>query len=139
MPAAQSVAVPQVQYDDSRWPILLVSMPQRVLTDQELDGVMEHLSEYSNRGVAFGIVMDVRNCPMLPANQRRQIAERIDRDTVRNPKAQCSTALVLSGSAQKAVFSVMLWLTTQPAPLHACTTVEEGIAWVRDWLRRLVV
>ncbi len=130
------MALSSITYDESQWPIVMICMPARHLTESELGDHLDRISQYFTRDCAFGVVMDVRNCPAMPAEQRRQIAERVNKDSHRFPNARYAMAIVMSNGFQRGVLSVINWLAKEPAPMHPCATVNEGLAWLRRWMSK---
>jgi len=135
MPSPQPSDAEQVKFDENLWPIVVVQMPEGTLIDAELEAVAARISSYYKRKVSFGLVLDVRLQADLPASQRRRIAEYMDRDREQYPTVTCATAIVLSSGLQRGVFNVMSWLVKRPAPSRACSTVNEAVSWLREWLR----
>lgn len=117
------------QYDDSSWPIVVVTTPKYVMLADEHSAYLDRLSAYHRRGQLFGFVFDVRQSPAPTAEQRRQLAERIDRDTVQFGR-RAPVALVVSSSVQSGVIKVIQWMLREPHPVEVFTSVEAAKAWL---------
>lgn len=121
----------QVQIDDSGWPIVVVTTPQHVMEAREHTEYLDCLSSYHARGQMFGFIFDVRQSPPPPAEQRRQLAERIDHDAkLYRRKAPC--ALVVATGIQIGVVKVIQWLMREPHPVQVFTSVEAAKQWLES-------
>jgi len=121
------------QFDDSSWPIVVVTTPKYVMLPDEHSEYLDRLSSYHERGQFFGFVFDVRLSPAPPAEQRRQLAERIDRDAATFGR-RAPVALVVASAVQSGVIKVIQWMLREPHPVHLFTTVEAARAWlITNW------
>lgn len=119
----------RVQIDDSGWPIVVVTTPRHVMEPQEHAEYLDQLTNFHTRGQMFGFIFDVRISPPPPAEQRRQLAERIDRDAKRfDRRAPC--ALVVATGIQSGVVKVIQWLLRDPHPVQVFTSVEAARQWL---------
>jgi hypothetical protein len=116
-------------YDDSSWPIVVVTTPKYVMLPDEHALYLDRLSGYHRRGQLFGFVFDVRQSPAPTAEQRRQLAERIDRDAAQFGH-RAPVALVVSSSVQSGVVKVIQWMLREPHPVEVFTSVEAAKAWL---------
>jgi hypothetical protein len=89
---------------------------------------------YFDRGQSFALVFDVRDSPPLPADQRRIIADHVDRRTAQHPHVRMVTAIVVSSAIQRGVVKAIVWLTRQPVPTEVVATVGEAVAWCQKAL-----
>src|SRR5512133_793862 len=118
------------EMDESRWPVVVITMPRQLMQDEEFSAHLNKLSELWQRGQRFGLVVDVRAAPPLVADRRRQVAEYLDRDVERHPDLLQGVGIVLSGSIQRGIVSVLTWLTRKPFNIQTFATVELASAWV---------
>jgi len=121
-----------MQYDESGWPIIVVTLPARSLNDGEFLDSLNVLSDYSRRG-RIGFVLDVRNCPLLSADRRRSIAERMDQDA-KIHGYKCPVAIVLNSSIQVGVVQVLSWLAQTKPLISMFGNVDEARVWIRKML-----
>jgi len=120
------------RFDESRWPVVLITTPPYILDESAFLQYVDRLSSYHDRGEMFGFIFDVRQSPAMPADQRRLIAERIDRDAAYYGR-RCPCALVVSTPLQRGVVKVVMWLLRDPHPVEVFITVEAAEAWMRDY------
>ncbi|MGC4069236.1 MAG: hypothetical protein QM784_32225 [Polyangiaceae bacterium] len=105
----------RVRYDDSRWPIVQVTTPTHVMTEEEFERHLDELTAFHERGEFFGFLFDVRQSPAPTAEQRRKVAERIERDLKLYGRV-CPCAVVVANSLQIGVIKVILWLLRSVSP-----------------------
>jgi hypothetical protein len=122
------------EFDESRWPIVVVKTPPQVMDAKVFDDHCKRSFGYFERGQSFALIFDVRESPPLPAAQRRIIADLVDRRTIQHPNVQMVTAIVVASSVQRGVVKAIMWLTRQPVPTEVVATVGEGIAWCQKAL-----
>jgi hypothetical protein len=114
--------------DDSKWPIVLMTPPAYVMAQVEFGRYLDRLSRLCERGAPCGIVFDVRNAPVMPADQRRLTAERIERD-VKRYGWKCPCAIVVVSPLHVGVAKVITWLLRDPHPLAAFSSIEAAERW----------
>ncbi len=122
-------------FDDSRWPIVVATLPP---TPLDRPGFEEHcakLFSYFEREQSFAWIFDARNAAPLSATQRRIIAEMTDHYTARYPQVKCVVAVVLSSAVQRGIVKAINWLMQRPVPTEIFGTLEEAIAWSKGALR----
>lgn len=120
-----------VNFDETRWPIVVVTLPTRALEGVDFDRYVADLSRYHDRGQAFGCVFDIRNAPTFTAAQRRVIADAMTRQSAKHAKIKFVIAVVIASAIQRGVVKAITWLTPQPAPTGVFGTVEEAVAWAQ--------
>jgi hypothetical protein len=125
-----------IHYDESAWPFVLITLPERGTTEDEFLENLRRLDEYAARGDAFGFVIDARAAPDPDANRRRAIAEYLDDCQLRHGDAFIGTAFVISSSTGRAVHKAILWLRQGRKPLLAVATPEDGLAQLRRLVKK---
>ncbi len=121
----------QVSYDDSKWPILLVTMPELDMSGAPMLAHLDRMSSYAQRGMPYVAVVDVRLSPSLSAQSRRLVAERMDQDDEEHPGVLLGMGIVLATSIHRGIFKAMTWLSRSPRPFEAFTTIADAQAWAR--------
>ena len=127
-----------VRHDESQWPIVTATMPSHPIASDEFERHLSRVSSYYERGEPFGLIIDVRHSPSIPADQRRLTAERMDQDRKRFGYA-CPCAILVTSPMQSAVMQVLMWLTTNPGPLSAFSTPSQATQWLRSCLAGIPV
>jgi hypothetical protein len=101
---------------------------------EEFDAHLDELTAFHERGETFGFLFDVRQSPAPTAEQRRKIAERIERDLKLYGRA-CPCAVVVANSLQIGVIKVVLWLLRDPYPIEVFSNVADAEQWLGAQLR----
>src|SRR5262245_23892843 len=103
-------------YDEGQWPALVVTLPAKPLDSAAFEKYVTDVSAYYVRGQAFGYVFDIRRAPPFSANQRRRIADEIERSAARHPNVRVFVAVVIDSAIQRGIVKAITWLTPQPLP-----------------------
>jgi hypothetical protein len=121
-----------VAYDESEWPIVVVTLPAHELSDAEFDENLREMGRYGERGGRFGFVIDTRGAPDPNATRRRAIAEFWDACMRRHGDFFIGAAIVMSSSTGRAVFKAILWLRSSSLLLVPVATPAEGLEKLRS-------
>jgi hypothetical protein len=125
----------KARFDESRWPVVVVTMPVEPLEGAAFTKYLADAQRYYTRGQHFGFVFDIRNAPLMSASQRRMIADEIDRAAREFPTIRAVQGVVIASAMQRGIVKAINWLARQPAPTEVFATVEEAVAWVQKELR----
>jgi hypothetical protein len=134
-PMSTNMSTNQPKFDESRWPIVVVTPPTQLLEGAVFEKYLADVQKYYERGQAFGLVFDIRRSPPLNAAQRRRISEEIDRAARDFPSIRVVQGIVLASAVQRGIVSAITWLTKQPAPTAVFAEVDEAVAWAQKELR----
>ncbi|HEY4011910.1 MAG TPA: hypothetical protein VGM06_01120 [Polyangiaceae bacterium] len=121
-----------IRYDDSEWPIVVVTLPAHELSEREFNENLREMGKYGERGGRFGFVVDTRGAPDPNAEHRRAIADFWDNCLRRHGEFFIGAAIVLSSSTGRAVFKAILWLRSSPLLLVPVATPAEGLEKLRS-------
>ena len=124
-----------VRYDDSKWPLFLVTLPPGDLPDEAFEGLLSTLDGLFLRGDRFGILLDVRRATVLSAKRRQLVGERAKASFTRFPGRCAGVAVVLSSSLQRGVFTALHWFLRGTHPSRAFATALDGQSWLLAELR----
>lgn len=127
------------RFDDTRWPVVVVTLPRVPLTPRAFDAHCQQISSYFERGQPFGLVVDAGNAPPLSPDQRRRVAELSDRFSAKYPRVKHVIAVVVASAVHRGIVKTITWLTQQPVPTAVVASVREGQAWVSKRLARTTV
>jgi hypothetical protein len=128
---AVAAASAGIRYDDSEWPIVVVTLPGHELSEAEFRENLREMGKYGERGGRFGFVVDTRGAPDPNADRRRAIAEFWDGCLRRYGEFFIGAAIVMSSSTGRAVFKAILWLRSSPLLLVPVATPAEGLEKLR--------
>lgn len=124
-----------MQYDDGQWPIYRVTMGPIDLDDREFATFMATLDGLFERGQRFGVLLDVRQAPVLSAKRRQAVGEHAKATFERFPGRCVGIAVVLSSALQRGVFTAIHWFLRGTHPSRSFATVSEAQAWLAAELR----
>lgn len=117
------------RYDDSEWPLVIVTMPRSAMSRDEFDAHLARINSYYPRG-AFGLLIDTRDAFPLDANQRRMVADHIERNEARYPRTLLGCAVVMTSAIQRGVLRAIKWLTSPKFELEPFADVDEAKTWL---------
>lgn len=120
--------------DDRRWPIVVITLPEVPLGGPAFSAHMQQLLSYFARGEDFAIVVNARHAPMMQAEQRRVLAENLDRWTTEYRDVHLYVAVIIGSSIQRGIVKTITWMSQQPRPNKVFSSIEEGISWCRAML-----
>jgi hypothetical protein len=126
-----------IEYDESRWPFVVVTKGPAVQSDAEFEQHLAKLRSYFQRGHGFGLVFDVRRAPILTADQRRILAERMDADIAEFGPLLCGVALVVSSGFSRGMLKAILWLRKSREPnMMPFADIGSALVWLSANLRQ---
>lgn len=123
------------RYDESRWPLVSVCLPQAELNDQEFDAFLDKLDGLFLRMQRFAVLLDARVAPALAPRRRKAVATRANAAQERHPGLMVGFAVVLSSPVQRGVFTAIHWLLRRSDNTRAHATLAEAEAWLLERLR----
>jgi hypothetical protein len=118
------------RYDDSEWPLVIVTMPKSAMSRDEFEAHLARIGSYYPRG-AFGLLVDTRDAFPLDANQRRMVADEIELNEVRYPRTMLGCAVVMTSAVQRGVLRAIKWLTSPKFEMEPFADVAEARTWLR--------
>jgi hypothetical protein len=125
-----------VQFNDAAWPFVVVHWPPQILADPEFTAALTRVASYFDRGERFGLVMDIREAPMLSADRRRLIAEHIDENRRLYPGRLVGIAIATSSSFHRGIMNAINWLRQhQDPPMQGFADVAAALVWLRHRYR----
>ena len=120
-----------IQYDETNWPFVVVTIPPEVISDREFAEHLDRMSAYFERGERFGLVIDARDAQPLSADRRRQVAERLDHDIEQHGDRLIGTGVALSSAIGRGVFKVIQWMSKASHPMMSFDTVDAALEWLK--------
>jgi hypothetical protein len=120
-------------YDESEWPLLVVTMPDNI-NDEELDTHHAELAAYIARGQLFAVVVDSRDMPALGPEGRKRSADFIRSQSSLAKEYVAAVALVHRNGMQTKILTAILWLVKPPVLLRVFTEPEEARDWAKEKL-----
>jgi len=121
-----------IAFDVSMWPLVLVSMPAVMRIDdiEYLQESYEHVFAARDR---HALIVDTTAIESIPdATFRRRMKEFEDgrRPIIR--EKNIGSAIVLSSSLVRGAYTALRWISPQPAPNKAFSTLRDAARWCID-------
>ncbi len=118
-------------YDESRWPIVVVTLPASTPSLDDFQRRLDRLSLYHERGEPWGLIIDTRYTPPMPAAHRRLLAQQLDRDTRRYPMQMSRCAVVVESGVARSVIAAVAWRQRSPYQMEPFSSMDEAVAWMQ--------
>ncbi len=117
--------------DTSRWPLVVVNVARRPVTDAELDAFMEAQRAMLRRRERYVEIADTTHVHMFPPSQRKKMAEFL-RET--NPAADqlcAGLSLVVGNAVVRGGMTAIFWIFQPTYPVKAVATFAEAADFLR--------
>jgi hypothetical protein len=125
----------QARFDDSEWPLFLVTMPNASMSAAEQDENLGRLEEPFTRQQPFAILVDASNAPPMTAVERQAVAVRMRESQARHPGLLQGLALVVPSRLQQGIFTAILWIVRPQYPTASFLEVAQAKVWLREKLK----
>lgn len=122
------------RYDESKWPLYRVYLPETALSHPEFLELLDTLDGLYLRAQHFGVLLDARAAPPLSAKERGLAAERGNNAEARYPGLLVGFAVVLSSPLQRGVFTAIHWLLKRSQTTRAFASTAAAEAWLSSRL-----
>jgi len=123
------------RFDDSRWPLYRIYLPQGDLDDGEFRVLLDTMDGLHLRAQRFTVLLDARLAPPLSPKRRQMAGERGKLMAARYPGLMLGIAVVLSSAVQRGVFTAIQWVVRGAIPARAFGTLGEAEEWLSALLR----
>ncbi len=123
-------------FDDSEWPIFLVTQPRDTLT---IDAHRAMLAEITTRAFgrkqSFVLLIDATVVTERPDALRRKLtAAAMRQGNVKYPGILRGLGVVLRSTVDRHVLTALTWLARPPYPMAAFETISQAKTWARQRL-----
>ena len=123
----------QPSYDDSEWPIFVVTLPRTALSPTAFQTHLDRCGEPYKRGQPFCMLV-TGDHPPLSAVQRKAVADAMKDHDRRHPGLMRGCAIVHRSAIARGVITAVTWLAPPPYPLAAFADMPKAKAWLRKLL-----
>lgn len=120
-------------FDESAWPILLISYPPNYAYDDVEKHLMVILSHLERRQL-FALVFDLRGTRVFTASERQLLWRFLKTHRLLLERYCFSTVVVTENRLHRAVLSAFAWMVNLPFVMKTYPTLEAS----RDWLRGIL-
>lgn len=118
-----------IRFDASMWPLVLVSMPPE-LQVEDIVYLQDSYEEVFAAPTRHALVVDTTTLVKVPdATLRRRMKDFEDgrRPIIR--EKNIGSAIVLSSSIVRGAYTALRWISPQPAPNKAFSSVRDAARW----------
>jgi len=116
--------------DTSHWPLVVLHGATRRVTNEELEEFVAGQKEMLARGERYVEICDTRGITMVPAGQRRLLADFAKSTHPEASKLCMGLAVVVPSPIIKGGMTAVLWMFSPSYPVRAFTTLEEAGAFL---------
>ena len=123
----------EIQVDESRWPVLIVT-PPRVVDDQRMREYLDrHRKMELERQEHYVQVLDLRRTGKLTPEQRQMLTDRMK---FQESGTMCvGLAMIFESRVLRGVLSMIFWVRRPVFPTRIFATPQEAIPWAREQMR----
>jgi hypothetical protein len=126
--------MPELQFIDETWPLLIVRMPP-TMNATAIAGVIQGFERVLNRQERFVLLTDCSAIVKFPAAlERRMLTDWLGQDAriAMEKRFTVATAVVLTSGAMRAFVSALYWVRRPATPQVFKATVAEALEWCCD-------
>lgn len=132
-PGETATTSPKYWLDDSRWPLLVVTLPPSP-RDEDLIAYLKQLGTYRQRRLPYVLLVDATHALSFSARQRKLQSDHI-RDGLPITRLYLKgIAYVAESNFKRGVITALHWLVEPPAPHRVFATKVEAEAWLETRL-----
>jgi len=118
--------------DTSPWPLVYVRSPTRAVSDDELDQLFEKQRSMLARGERYIQLTDTESVHILPASQRKRMADFLRETDALTASLCVAIAVVVRGPVYRGGLTAVLWLFRPSYPIRAVANHAEAAAFLVD-------
>ena len=118
-----------IQFDASMWPLVLVSMPPE-LQVEDITYLQDSYEEVFAAPTRHALVVDTTTLVRVPdATLRRKMKDFEDGRRLIIREKNIGSAIVLSSSIVRGAYTALRWISPQPAPNKAFSSIRDAARW----------
>ena len=124
----------RVEWDDSRWPLVTVSVFGEV-DDVDFRAYLDLLDQNLARNHPTVIVFDAREAGRTPARHRRWQGDWIKTNFETLERLSLGTAYVFESPTTRFILSTIFLIQKPPGPYLVCAGMDEAYEWAAGRMR----
>lgn len=118
-----------IEFDVSMWPLVLVSMPAELGTE-DIDYLQHSYEQVFGAPNRHALIVDTTTIETVPdATLRRRMKEFEDSRRPIIREKNIGSAIVLSNALVRGAFTALRWISPQPAPNKAFSNLRDAAQW----------
>ena len=135
MTTEETVKGEGINFDISRWPIIVVT-PVGNVTDQSLIDFMDSYMPFVMRKQErYAVVNDLRQQNNMTVKQRRRLTSLMKENEEFLNKYNAGTALVFTSPALKGILQAVFWIFKPDRPIEVFSDLDKALAWAESKLQ----
>lgn len=124
-----------LEIDERRHPVVVLTF-HGVFSDATFDDYLDRLTEIARRPGVRALVYDIRASGVVPASQRRKMAEWMKRYQLLTVTGTAGMAFVVESAIVRGILTAILWMQPMACPHTVVADLETGIRWCEETLRK---
>ncbi len=119
-----------IELDTSSWPVVVVTPPDKPLSDASIDEFMVRWAQMTrDRKGQYVCVHDVRYAPPMSTAHRKKMTDMMN-DYRAELAVQCAgVAMVFDSVLMRAMLTAFMWMFRPPYPTQVCSNLEDAMRW----------
>jgi len=123
-----------IAIDDARWPLVVVTWPEDVVSDADVEEFLARSYDLVLRGRHAVLHIGIR-ASGLDSRQRRRVAEHMRERDAELSRAIVASAIVAESAVVFGMITAIGWLAPPSFPQKAFRVKNEAEAWLLELLR----
>jgi hypothetical protein len=123
----------QPSYDESEWPIFIVTLPRTPLSPSAFRAHLDRCGEPYKRGQPFCMLI-TGDHPPLTALQRKAVADAMKEHDQRHPGVMLGCAIINRSVFARGVITAVTWLAAPAYPFAVFPDAPKAKAWLTQLL-----
>ena len=118
-----------IHMDWTQWPVLVVTPPERRVTDAELLEFLDtHCTLFDMLEGPSACVLDLRECAAMPPAQRKMLTERMIEAKEFQEGTTCG-AMVFTSRLLRAMLTAIFWMYKPQYPTRVFNDLDDATEW----------
>ena len=116
-----------IRTDVSRWPLVVVTFPDRRVSDDEFRAFIDDQRAFVSRREPHVVIADVRHAKVISAAQRRPVAAWLAEAEPVSREFTLAMAIVVDNPMMRGGIAAVFWLKEPPVPTKAVGSMQEAL------------
>jgi hypothetical protein len=129
-PGLDIVGAMAMTFDESAWPILVISYP-RHFTYDDVDKHLMVILSHVERREQFAVVFDLRGTRVFTSTERQLLWAFIKTHRLLLERYCFSIVIVTGDRLHRGIVNALTWLVRMPCVVKTYPTMAAGRAWLR--------
>ena len=118
--------------DNSRWPLVVVTIPDQDVTDDEVKRFIEGQRAQLARREKHVVLTDARRAKVLSPLQRQLFGAWLKEAEIGTKRYTVALAIVIDNALVRGALTAVLWVVEPACPTKMVGTLAEGAQWLLE-------